>query len=217
MARDLTPLFDAITAGDADAVERLLTGEPALASARREDGVSAVLWARYAGQHDCLRALLAAGPSLDAFEAAAVGDLDRLAALLGDDPSLMSARTDDGWTALHLAAFFGKRECAEILLERGADVDAETTNAMKNRPLHAAAAGRHLDVCRLLLDRGASPNAKQAGGFTPLHAAAKHGDEDLVELLLKYGASPNLRDDEERRAADLAEAEGHVEIAARLR
>ena len=45
------------------------------------------------------------------------------------------------------------------------------------------AAGRHIEVCRLLIASGADVNATQRHGFTPLHAAAQHGDIELVELL----------------------------------
>ena len=61
---------------------------------------------------------------------------------------------------------------------------------MRVQPLHGAAAGRHIEVCRLLIASGADVNATQQHDFTPLHAAAQHGDNELVELFLSAGADP---------------------------
>ena len=136
-------------------------------------------------------ALLAADPELDVFEAAALG-LRRSPARAapGRIRRASSAFSPDGFTALHLAAFFGKAEAARILLEHGAGVDVYTRNPFANQPLHAAAAGRHVEVCRVLLAAGADVNATQHGGYTPLHEAAQHGDVEMSELFLSAGADP---------------------------
>jgi ankyrin repeat protein len=103
-----------------------------------------------------------------------------------------------------------------MLLDAGASVDTYTTNDFANQPLHAAAAGRHLEVCRALLAAGADVNATQHGGYTPLHEAAQHGDVEMVELFLSAGADPTL-EVPEGTPADLAEAAGHPDVATRLR
>ena len=123
-------------------------------------------------------------------------------------PTAVRAVATDGFTALHLAAFFGKVEAARTLLEAGADVATYGTNAFANQPLHAAAAGRHHEVCRLLLGAGADVEATQHGGFRPLHEAAHGGDVELVELFLSAGADPTAITDEGRTPADLAEGAG---------
>ena len=46
------------------------------------------------------------------FEAATFGDLDRLTELLAEDPELVDAISGDGFTPLHLAAFFGQSDAA---------------------------------------------------------------------------------------------------------
>ena len=119
----------------------------------------------------------------------------------------------DGFTALHFAGFFGKAEAARTLIDAGAMVDAVSRNEMRVQPLHSAAAGRHIEVCRLLIASGADVNATQQHGFTPLHAAAQHGDDELVELFLSAGADPLHGTMPATRPADIAEAAGHVDVA----
>ncbi len=105
---------------------------------------------------------------------------------------------------------------AEALVEAGANLEAVSRNDMAVRPLHSAAAGRHLDVSRLLIERGAGVNTTQHGGFAPLHEAAQHGDGELIELLLAAGADRDIRLDDGRTAADVALEAGHEGLAERL-
>jgi len=210
-------LIGAVTAGDTDRVRELLAEDPSLVAARDEEGVSALLLARYRFDRETTDALLAADPELDVFEAAALGYVDRLRERLLDDPGAASAFSPDGFTALHLAAFFGKPEVAKMLLEHGAAVDVYTRNPFANQPLHAAAAGRHIEVCRVLLAAGADVNATQHGGYTPLHESAQHGDVEMTELFLSASADPALLTDAGETAADTAAAAGHRDLADRLR
>lgn len=94
-----------------------------------------------AGDSQRAAALVEADPSLAIFGAAIQGDVPRIEELLAGNRSLVSALSTDGWTPLHLAAFFGKADAARTLLNRGAEVNARSTNSMENTPLHAAAAG----------------------------------------------------------------------------
>jgi ankyrin repeat protein len=210
-------LMDAVAAGDVERVTGLLTEDPSLASTRGDDGVSALLLARYRFDRPVMDALMAADPDFDIFEAAAYGRLDRLRERIDDDPGAVTAFSADGFTALHLASFFGKTEAARLLVDAGARVDTYTTNDFANQPLHAAAAGRHLEICRILLAAGADVNATQHGGFTPLHEAAQHGDVEMVELFLSAGADPSVRVADGGTPADLADAADHHDLANRLR
>ena len=73
-----------------------------------------------------------------------------------------------------------------------------------------------IDVIRLLLSRGASPNGMADAHSTPLHIAAEKGRLDAVQALLDAGADPNGGTDF-NSALGTAENEGHSEIAALLR
>lgn len=209
-------LLAAVAAGDAALVADLLAADPTVANARDEDGVSALLLARYRFDRPVLDALLAADPDMDVFDAAALGHIDRLRSRLDEDPGRATAFAGDGFTALHLAAFFGKAGAARVLLAAGASVDTYGRNDLANQPLHAAAAGRHIEVCRVLLAAGADVNATQHGGFTPLHEAADSGDTELAELFLSAGADPSATTDAGLTAAGVAEAARHEDLARRL-
>lgn len=209
-------LIDAVTAGDTERVREILAEDSSLVAARDDAGVSALLLARYRFDRETTDALLAADPELDVFEAAALGYVDRLRERLLESADAVAAFSADGYTALHLAAFFGKAEVARLLLEHGAAVDVYTRNPFANQPLHAAAAGRHMEVCRVLLAAGADVNATQHGGYTPLHAAAQHGDVEMSELFLSAGADPALVTDTGETPAQTAAAAGHTDLADRL-
>jgi ankyrin repeat protein len=204
MASTSDELFSAIAEGDVDRVHALLEAEPSLASARDHEGVSALMRARYRLDREMVEAVRARAGDLDVFEAATFGDGARLGTLLGEDPSAATSRSADGFTPLHLAAFFGQPAAARMLLDAGAEVDARGTGWMTGTPLHSAASASHDDVAVLLLRAGADPNARQEGGWTPLHAAAANGDVSLIEALLSAGADPAVPNDDGRTPMDLA-------------
>lgn len=211
-------LFEAIRAGDQSAVDRLLTARPYLAGASDAAGITALTAAAYAQQPAIVERILAAKPDLDRFEAAIVGDLSRLSELLDEaDAEPVDQRSGDGFTALHLAAFFGRLRVAQELLDRGADPTAWATGSLRVQPLHSAVAGGHEQLARLLLERGANPDQAQDGGYTPLHGAAANGMAGLCDVLVEHGANPRALTEDILTPADLAERAGHAALAAHLR
>lgn len=179
---------------------------------------SKILEAVYHGRRDELTALLAANPVLTLFEAAAIGDAVRTRELARAEPARLRQRTDDGWTALHLAAHFGHGDAVDALLAVGADVNAWAENSHRNQALHAAVAGQgDLRIVAALLMARAGVNAADGGGYTPLHLAAFRGDLALTDLLLAHGADARRRADDGKTAVMLAEQEGHDDVARRLR
>lgn len=184
-------LFKAIERGDAARVDALLEGHADLLPVRNERGDSLLLAAAYQGKREVLDVLLRRGAEATLHEAAAAGLADRARAHLDARPDELRTYSHDGFTPLHLAAFFGHEDLARLLLDRGADVNARsrnTTFARDNTPLHAAAANRQVDVAALLLERGADVNAKDGHGFTPLALAANSKSDLLMLMLLERGA-----------------------------
>lgn len=210
------PLFDAIKAGRADDVARLVREDPALLTARDANGASPVLIAIYYQKHDIAKALAEAKGLIDVFEASALGRVDRIKQLLREDSSIASAYSADGFPAVGLAAFFGHLEAARTLIAAGANIHAAATNALKVQAIHAAVASKNIDIVRAVLEAGADPNAAQQQGFRPIHEAGNNGHRELAELLMQYGADPALKNDDGKSAVDLARAKGHTAFAAWL-
>jgi ankyrin repeat protein len=208
--------FAAIDAGDLARVDTLLDADPRTASLRDNGGVSAVRHALYRGQREIAAHIAAVASALDVFDLAALGDATAIADLVRLDPLAVNAFSEDGFTALHFAAFLGGVDAARALIDAGAEVAAISQNAMEVQPINSAAAGC-TEVVVLLLDAGAPVDAQQHGGYTALHEAAINGNVALVDVLLAHGADVALPDDERRTAADHAERNGHTELAARLR
>ena len=190
----MATIFESIRAGDVDAVRSAVSDDASSAPARDENGLSAVRAALYVHKQDVADVLLEAGPELDVFDAAAVGDVDRLTELLDGDGDLVNAWSEDGFNPLHLAAFFSRGKAVRLLLDRGADVGAVARNDMKVQPLHSAVAANSMEIVAALLVAGADPNARQEGGFTPLMAAEQREEEsDMVRLLMDHGAEESAQ------------------------
>lgn len=181
-----------------------------------ETGGSPLLLAVYRGDAAAVAAILAEGPELNIFEAAAVGDADRVRALVDADPALGRAFAPDGFHALGLAAFFKHPKVVTFLIASGADVSASSRNAMRVTALHSAIAGQDRESTLALIAAGASVNVAQQDGYTALHEAAQNGDREIADALLAAGADPSLTLADGSRPADLARTHGHPELALHL-
>jgi len=170
---ELEALIEAAKTGDLDGVRRILAAKPTLAVQRLPSGESPLMAALYRGHHAVVDALVDAGAEVDVFAAAATGRLTHLEKALAV-PGAAAACSYDGWTPLHLAAFFGQLEAVDLLLRAGADVRAVSRNSLKNTALHAATAGKHSAVALRLLEAGADPEVCDSGGHTPERIAAEN-------------------------------------------
>jgi ankyrin repeat protein len=209
-------LLAAIRAKDQLAVMRLLDEDPTRAGMRATGGESLVLHAAYVGATDLVPMLLRGRP-LDACEAAALGDVTALRTAVENDDDARELRSSDGWTPLHLAAFFGRDDAVALLIDHGAPLDAHSTNATRNTPLHAALAGAtKASVVRRLILAGAGVEARGAQNVTPLHLAASRGDAALCDLLIARGADPQAIMEDGTTPAALAIARGFTELGEHL-
>jgi len=208
----MSAIIDAAKLGDTDAVRGLLAKDASLAGDRDASGETPLMSALYRGHGHIVKLLIDAGAPVDLFAAAATGRLEAIERELASAPHAVTAYAYDGWTPLHLAAFFGQTAAAERLLDAGADPSAVSTNSLKNTPLHAATAGKHPEVALLLIARGADVKAGDAGLHTPLHIAAENALGDVVRALLAAGADPHAVDAEDKTPLSRAAAKNLNEI-----
>ena len=201
-----TPLFFAVLSGRLAAV-RLLLSRGADASATRAEGGTPLDAARELGFKHVARLLqryLGRSEPLDfpegviprEFQAAIEhGDLDDLAALLDQDPSLLRMRTVVGLSSvespLHVAATFRQAGATRLLLARGAAVGAR--NQFGSTPLHDAAGRGLTEICRMLVDAGADVNAVGHLGTTPIFDAIDNRSVEVTRLLIAAGADVSIR------------------------
>jgi ankyrin repeat protein len=179
---ELVALVDAAKTGDEARVRELLAADPRLAVQRLPTGESPLMAALYRGHLAIVDVLVELGAEVDVFAAAATGRLPELAEALGQ-PGAISAYSYDGWTPLHLAAFFGQLDAARLLVEAGADLQAVSRNSNANTPLHAATAGKHQAVALMLLEQGADPAVADGGGYTPSRIALENHLTDVVRAM----------------------------------
>lgn len=174
---------------------------------------SDVLMALYTNDRDRAKSL-AIGRVLSLPELAAFGNLEPVSNHVTHHPADLAEYSPDGWTALHLASYFGYAMVVVRLLRAGASHSARARNVQGNTALHAAIAGRReMAVITALLAAGSDAGAIDAQGYAPLHLAADRGDLALSELLLACGASNEMRTTEGKLPADLATAKGHHDLA----
>ena len=178
---EIETLIEVVKAGDLGKVRALLAENFLLASQRLSNGESPLMAALYRGHADVVNALVEAGAEIDVFAAAATGRSADLRRAL--TPQTLNSVSYDGWTPLHLAAFFGHAGNVRLLLDAGANVHAVSQNSMANTPLHAATAGRHADVALLLLERGADALVLDAGGYTPLQIAVQNQLDSVIAAI----------------------------------
>jgi uncharacterized protein len=174
---------------------------------------SDILMALYMNDRDRAKSL-AMGATLSLAELAAFGDVGAVSTHVASHPAELHERSPDGWTALHLAAYFGYASVVVRLLRAGASHAARSHNVQGNTALHAAIAGRcEIAVVTALLAAGSDAGTIDAQGYAPLHLAADRGDLTLADLLLACGASTDVRTADGKSAADLALAKGHQDLA----
>jgi len=126
------------------------------------------------------------------------------------NPSGPHPRPRDMMTLTHVVSWHGLLRPLQLLLDRGAEVDAKDGGGWT--PLSWAAMGGHEAVVQLLLNRGAEVNAKDKAGSTPLSQAAREGYKTVVQLLLDRGAEVNTKDAKGWTPLSLAAIGGHEAV-----
>lgn len=209
-------IFKAIDVADVAQLKKYLDEDSALASSRSNDGMSVILFSLYINKPEITKLLLSYEPDLDIFDLSALGGAGQISALLAADQKIVHEFSGDGFTALHVASYFGHADVAKLLLENDADINKFAMNGSDLTSLQSAVASGHVDVVSVLLDFNADVNVKMLGGFTPLMSAAAMGSLEIVSMLMERNADKTLKSEDGRAASDLASSAGHSDIATEL-
>ena len=118
-----------------------------------------------------------------------------IARLLLECGANLNPREKAKYTLLHTAALHGRLEITQVLLDHGADPNAETEG--RDTALHLVSRGEYdsqengVGIARLLLKHGMDVHLKNTQQDTALLCAASKGRLEIVQLLLDHGANPN--------------------------
>ena len=208
-----TFLEELIIAGDEIALKDYLLSNLSSINELTSHGVSPLMLSCYFKKPEITTILIELQDEITLFEAAASGKFDVVAHEIFKKPEKINDYSDDGFTALGLAAYFGKEEVARYLVLKGADVNLSSNNGYHVFPLHSAVAGNHLNISRMLIENGAFVNATQMSGITPLHSAAQNGNIEIIILLLEKGAKVDARMEGGKLPSDLAKEKGFKDLA----
>ncbi|KAH8728164.1 ankyrin repeat domain-containing protein [Phaeosphaeriaceae sp. PMI808] len=127
-----------------------------------------------------------------------------------DEISAVSVIDSRGQGSLVYAVEHGHYEMAKLLLDKGADVDAQ--GGGYGNALQAASSKGHEQIVKLLLDKGADVNAQSGYHGNALQAASFRGHEQIVKLLLDKGADVNAQGGHYGKALQAASSKGHEQI-----
>ncbi len=206
-------VFKAIDVADVNTLEEVFSSDASLASSRSNDGISAVLFSLYINKPEITDLILLYNPNLDIYDLSALGETEKLSTLINANPKLVHEYNGVGFTALHVASYFGYQDTVALLIDNGAEVDKRTMDGSDLTALQSAVSNLKSDVVKVLLQFSADVNVQMLGGFTPLMTAAAMGSKELIMLLLENNANKKLTSDDGRDAVSFAVSAGHNEIA----
>lgn len=123
----------------------------------------------------------------------AADDFNESESKILEDTTLVTQKDANQRLILHWAAVMGKERLVELLLkfEECPVDDADDTNAT---PLILATLKGSLPICKMLLEKGANVNHRNANGHTPVKYAGSKNHKELLVHLLDVGGDPNARD-----------------------
>lgn len=186
LTQEMKDEFVGVAHGDLRRVKEMLEQHPLLVNVTASWGETPIEAAAQMANRGIAELLLGAGAPLDICTAAALGMVDHVEAILREDPSQIKATGAHGIPLMHFPVVGGYRELAEMLVTRGADVNAGNES---NTALHGAAHCNATDMVDWLISQKADVNAHDYEGKTPLAVATASGNEEVAVLLRQHGGT----------------------------
>jgi ankyrin repeat protein len=140
---------------------------------------------------------------------------EKIRRILAEEEGALEERNHEDLTPLLSAAKQNNFDLVQLLVEEGADVNAQTKVGGLTPLRYAIMEGNYL-MAEYLIDNGADVNQKNEHGWTPMHTAARYGEIDILNLLIENGADISPRTEEGLTPTRVASNEGYTDIVVRL-
>jgi ankyrin repeat protein len=219
------PLHAAVQRGSLKLFRRLIEGGADMDSRTRIFKETPMHWAARLGYIECLELLARCGGSLTCQDGSPKGmtpihlailcDKDKMALWLLENGVTVNIESREGMSPLFCAIRRRNIELVKVLIEKGANVNAQIVNMDGLTPLHSAVMVKSLKILQILLENGADVTAScNIYNQTPVHVAAKLGYLDLFTTMTEYNPDVLLETNDEicDRPIDLAASNGHVSL-----
>jgi ankyrin repeat protein len=220
-------------------IVKLLIDKGADVNAKSSNGWTALMLASETGYIDIAKLLIDKGADVNAKSsngwtalmlASKAGHID-IVKLLIDKGVDVNTNRDIGTTALVSASGAGHIDVVKLLIDKGVDVNAKDNHIRKvimyAYPAHprkilkrnmgmtalmSASGAGHIDIAKLLIDKGADVNVKSNDGWTALIDASVNGHVNVVKLLIDKGVDVNANRDIGTTALVSASGAGHIDV-----
>jgi ankyrin repeat protein len=143
------------------------------------------------------------------FDVAREGDVMLLQEMVKENPELVNAQNEQGYTPLILAAYNGQLEMVKALIKNGADLDQSFT---QGAAIHGAAFKGHMEIVKLLVESGAKLDVPDKNQTTPLMYATLFKHTEVAKYLYENGADPLHQDITGNSALNYAESLNNTEL-----
>ncbi|KAJ6126271.1 hypothetical protein N7471_010764 [Penicillium samsonianum] len=154
-------------------------------------------------------------PRMNTLQLAAFnGHEQQVSSLLAVSKGDLNMPDDTGTYPIIWASLNGHDKATQMLLERGADVNAQ--GGFYGNAFQAACAGGHDKIAQMLLERGADVNAQGGSYGNAFQAACARGHDKIAQMLLERGADVNAQGGSYGNALQAACDRGHDKIAQML-
>lgn len=135
------------------------------------------------------------------FDICRTGNIQDMIAYYTKNPECVNKKTQEGYTPLILACYYGNEQAVEFLVDKVEEINVKSDYGT---PLMAAVVKGNKDIVKMLLDHHADVNISDTNGTTALHYAVMLKHYDIVELLVEANADTGLKDNRNQTAKDYA-------------